>query len=49
MQLKMRYKYLKSYLYYLLTYDTRHYYKTCIEVQLPNHILMHCRHFRAKQ
>ena len=49
MQLKIRHKYFKSYLYYLLAYDTRYCHKTCTEVQSPDYILMHCRHFRAKQ
>ena len=49
MQLKIGHKYFKSYLYHLLAYDTRHCHGTYTGVQSPDHILMHCRHFRAKQ
>ena len=49
MQLKVSYKYFKFYLDYLSAYDTRHYYETCTGVQSPDHILIHCRYFRAKQ
>lgn len=49
MQLKLGHGYFKSYLARLPQHESRYCHGTCRGVQTPDHLLLRCKHFEAKQ
>ena len=49
MQLRMGHGYFKEYLYRMKKNDTNRCYGNCRAIQTPEHLLLHCKHYRKEQ